>query len=508
MRKARNNRKEQARRKALQPRPLNTRPGARGIAGRGGGAMPYLDVQDEFVGSSVQVCGLYPFSSGVGAPQVGVPLGKHQVTRAAVSCDPISWFERGSLISNPSAVILSSPGLGKSTISDVWAVGLAAQGVMPWVFGDVKGEHIDIIQALGGDRVEYGRSAAINVLDSSSERRAAERLMGEARESVRAEGHSRRLSMVEALLTIRRRHAMDHREQSVLSVALTILEEQTRQQGTIPMLVDLLDMINDPPAEVRDAALDRGSDERYRQITDDMHAALNGIVHNRIFAGTFSGKRNKALDPSKPVCFDVSSVKPSEEDLMAACLVATWSTGFGALNQAHALADAGLEPVRRFFLLLDEVWSALRIGHGMVDHYDSLTRLNRQWGVGQAMNIHTFRDLESLPTEHDRAKAKGFMDRAGMVLLGGISRGEIEQLQKVMNLNPRELEALTTWNTPATWNERRGRYSPPPGRGKFLIKSGDSPGIPIDVQAASSLVELHDTNQRWQNRQAAALGAS
>src|SRR5699024_12192117 len=89
--------------------PLDTKPGVRGIAGRGGGSMPYIETADEFVGSTVQACGLYPFTSGVGAPNIGVPLGKHQITRASVCADPISWFERGCLISNPSAVILSEP---------------------------------------------------------------------------------------------------------------------------------------------------------------------------------------------------------------------------------------------------------------------------------------------------------------------------------------------------------------------------------------------------------------
>jgi len=463
--------------------------------------MPYVEAPDEFVGSSVQVCGMYPFTSGVGAPAVGVPLGKHQITRATVCADPISWFERGSLISSPSAVILSKPGLGKSTVADIWAVGLAAYGVLPWFFGDVKGEHVEINEALGGDRIQYGRANAINILDSRAERRAAKRLTGDAREHLRAEGHNRRQSMVEALLTIRRQQPMWHREQSVLDMALAILEERGERDDRLPTLIDLRNLLSDAPPELREAAIDRGSEKRYREITEDMEAALAGIVSGRTFGGTFSGEANVEIDPAKPVCFDVSSVKPGETELMAACLVATWSTGFGSLNITHALADAGLEKQRRYFLILDEVWRALRVGHGMVDHYDSLTRLNRTWGTGQAMNVHSFKDFESLPTQHDRDKAQGFMDRAGMLMLGGISQGEVETLQRVVDLNSRERESLTSWATPPSWNIKRGRHDAPPGRGKFLIKSGDSPGIPIDVQAAESLVKLHDTNQRWQNKQ-------
>ena len=480
--------------------PLHTKPGVRGITGRGGGSMPYIESADEFVGSSVQACGLYPFTSGVGAPNIGVPLGKHQITRASVCADPISWFERASLISNPSAVILSKPGLGKSTVADIWSVGLRAYGVLPWFFGDVKGEHVEINEALGGDRIQFGRANAINILDSRAERTAANRLSGQAREHLQAEGHNRRQSMVEALLTIRRQQPIWHREQSVLDVALAVLEERGARDNRVPTLIDLRNILSEAPDELRDAAIDRGSTDRYREITEDMEAALAGIVSGRTFGGTFSGESNVQINPDKPLCFDVSSVKPGETELLAACLVATWSTGFGALNITHALADAGLEKERRYFLILDEVWQALRVGHGMVDHYDALTRLNRTWGTGQVMNVHSFKDFESLPTQQDRDKAKGFMDRAGMLVLGGISQGEVDTLQQVVDLNPREREAITSWATPPSWNMRRSRYDAPPGRGKFLIKSGDSPGIPIDIEAAEPLLRLHDTNQRWQNR--------
>src|SRR5699024_3088504 len=130
--------------------PLNTKPTNRGVIGRGGGSMPYVEAPDEFVGSSVQVCGMYPFTSGVRAPPVCVSLGKHHVARATVCAGPMSWFERGSLISKFSVMILSKPGLGKSTVADIWAVGLAAYGVLHWFYGDVKGEHVEINEALGG----------------------------------------------------------------------------------------------------------------------------------------------------------------------------------------------------------------------------------------------------------------------------------------------------------------------------------------------------------------------
>ncbi|CAM5662223.1 hypothetical protein STENM223S_03427 [Streptomyces tendae] len=37
----------------------------------------------------------------------------------------------------------------------------------------------------------------------------------------------------------------------------------------------------------------------------------------------------------------------------------------------------------------------------------------------------------------------------------------------------------------------------PPGRGRFLIKVGGRPGIPIKVSITDTERALHDTNTRW-----------
>jgi hypothetical protein len=69
---------------------------------------------------------------------------------------------------------------------------------------------------------------------------------------------------------------------------------------------------------------------------------------------------------------------------------------------------------RHYFIILDELWRALRGGRGMVDRVDALTRLDRQRGVGRAMISHTMSDLQALADEDDRMKARGFVERSGM----------------------------------------------------------------------------------------------
>ena len=214
----------------------------------------------------------------------------------------------------------------------------------------------------------------------------------------------------------------------------------------------------------------------------------------------------------RPVVFDVSSIDDAQLDLQAALLLACWSYGFGAVNIAHALADAGLEPRRHYFVILDELWRALRAGRGIVDRVDALTRLNRQRGVGMAMISHTMSDLLALPNEEDRLKARGFVERSGMVICGGLPSAEMPMLTSAVSLSQAEQAMLVGWQDPPAWDSTAGTETSPPGRGNFLIKVGGRPGIPVHVALTSIEVDLqlNDTNKLWHDvsRFGVAAGAA
>ena len=133
------------------------RPGARGYGGRGGGRVPYVEAPPEWRGTTVQVCGLWPFGVGSGTPTIGVPLGRELTGGATLCCDPISWFARAGLVHNPSELVLGKPGLGKSTLVRRQVVGLAGYGVIPLVLGDLKPDYADLIAAMGGQIIKLGR---------------------------------------------------------------------------------------------------------------------------------------------------------------------------------------------------------------------------------------------------------------------------------------------------------------------------------------------------------------
>ncbi len=474
------------------------RPGPRGWLGWGRGEDTLVEAPDQYRGTTVQVCGLWPWVIGSGTPMVGVPLGRHAVSGATVCCDPISWFQRANLISNPSVFILGKPGLGKSTVVRRMATGLAGYGVMPLVLGDLKPDYVDLVRALGGQVLSLGRGRGyLNILDPGEAKEAATRLTGAAKAAVLADAHGRQLTMVSALITILRSTPPTDREETILDRALRVLNEK---HDGIPVLSDLLKVVRQAPEELRVVALDRGDFAKYQDITENLEASLIGLTTGGRLGETFARQTTEPMRRDCPVVVDVSGIDDTEVDLQAAVLLACWSAGFGAVNVAHALADAGLERRRHYFVIMDELWRALRAGRGMVDRVDALTRLNRQRGVGMAMVSHTMSDLLALSHEEDRMKAKGFVERSGMVICGGLPGAEMPLLTSAIPLSYAEQNLLKGWQDPPAWDPHTGKEAAPPGRGKFLAKVGGRPGIPFEVELTRAEIAVNDTNKLWHNK--------
>ncbi|MEH0564457.1 ATP/GTP-binding protein [Streptomyces silvae] len=381
-------------------------------------------------------------------------------------------------------------------------LGLAGYGVHPLIFGDLKPDYVDLIRALGGQVITLGRGRGyLNILDPGETRSAAARLTGDARRALLADAHGRRLNAVSALITILRRESPSDREETVLAAALDVLDD--RHPG-VPVLGDLLQVIKEAPASVRDAALDRGDLNRYHEITERLESSLAGLLGRGRLGDTFAHPTSEPMRLDRPVCFDVSSIDDSEVMLQAAALLSCWAYGFGAVSAAHALSDAGLEPERQYFLVLDELWRVLRASSGLVERVDVLTRVNRTRGVGMAMVTHSMRDLLALTNEEDRQKAAGFVERSGMVICAGLPQDEMPRLQRVVNVSKIEQQRLTEWSTPPGWDTTDNTVDPP-GRGNFLIKVGSRPGITMHVDLTPSELAVNDTNKRWHKPSSAAV---
>lgn len=480
--------------------PRTPRPSSRGWVGAGRGAQQVLQPAPEWRGSTVQVCGFYPFAAGAGAPIIGVPIGLHLVTGTTVSCDPISWFTRGNFISNPSAFVLGLPGLGKSSLVRRMMLGLTYQGVLPLVLGDTKPDHVDLIRALGGQVITLGPGRGhLNVLDPGESREAAEKLRAagqyELADRLIAEAAELRLTMVASLITLARREPPTDREEAIVERALQLLDEDF---DGIPLLSDLLEVIRSGPEELQLIAVSRGRRERYQEITEGLEATLSGLIGSSRFGNMFSKHTTTRMRRDSPVVFDVSAIGENNQELQAATLLACWSYGFGTVRVAEAMAQAGLEPTRHYIVVMDEIWKSLRVGYGLVQRIDSLTRLNRQRGVGQIMITHTVSDLE-LPHPHETAMAKGFIERSAIVICGGLPDAEMDKLQQVVRYSKAEQDLVVSWKTPPGWDSDN-RASQPPGMGKFLIKVGGRPGIPVQVVLTPAELAVNDTNKLWAQR--------
>ena len=487
------------------------RPGRRGWPGRGGGRATYLQPPVRWRGTSNQVCGLNPWSVGASAPLVGVPAGRIMAARQAAGSsmcvDPLSWFVAG-LISRPSAFVEGEPGLGKSTLVRRICMGLAGFGASPLILGDLKCEYVNLIRALGGQAIPLGPGRGyLNVLDASEAIEAAAQLeaaaaaaptedearrLREIRAGVLADAVIRRVTMVTALVTIQRGSRPEDWETSVVDRTIRLLDEHHRG---VPVLADLLAVIREAPDELHEVVVTGGDVDEYRRATRALERSLIGLMGHGQLGETFAQQTTERLRPDRAGVYDISGIDSANVQLKAAALMACWSHGFGMVNVAKALADAGLAPERHFLIVQDELWQALRAAPGIVDLVDGLTRLDRNEGVAQVMVTHTLADLNAL-SEIDRQKARGFVERAGMVLMAGLPRSEMPLLQATIGMSQAEQALVTSWGSPPAW-DTQGRQVPPPGRGNFLVKVGGRPGIPFHVELTGPELALNDTNHRW-----------
>ncbi|HEX2806482.1 MAG TPA: hypothetical protein VHN80_09975 [Kineosporiaceae bacterium] len=473
---------------------VRSRFGVRGLTGRGGGAVGFVSVPLESQGTTRQVAGLYPFGVPGRLPQTAVPIGRHQLGAGVVCFDPATWFLDG-LIANPSVLVLAKPGLGKSTLVDHWAIGLAAMGYRILVPGDTKPDHVEMTRVLGGtvQTVQRAGGAALNPCDPGGMAVAAGLIGGEAGQALLHEAIGRSATAVHSLIhLIRDGNGVHDYERAAIATALRVL--YTGGQQTAPVLPDLLKVLGQRPDQVRAVVLARGDDGDYDTLIDPLQRSLLALLAGP-FGNVFSRPVERA-DLDTPVLnIDTSAIKAGDPGYLAAVLIAAWSEAYGRVEAAQALSAAGLAPRRRYVLILDELWRVLRAagGAGMADRVNELTRLNRTDGVCQIMVTHGIRDLS---TGRDQ-QVEGIEHRAGSLVIGGIPAQEVEALAGVVSLTDSEAAALISWSS-ATDLDPRSR---PPGSGKFLIKhSPTEPGIPVDVLLTETELAWggQNSNQAWE----------
>jgi len=452
----------------------------------GAGRAAHVEPGMQYQGTTMQLCGLFPFVAGSGAPAVGVPIGRHMLWGEVVCLDPIEWVRVG-LTTNPGVFVLGQPGVGKSTIAKRLATGMAATGVRLLVLGDTKPDYTNLVAYLGGQVVRIGRGLdRINPLDAGPLGAALPHMRGADAEQLRLEVRGRRMALLLALCALVRGRPVSNSEEVILGRAVDLLTARSTVDPTVPEVLRLVETGTD---EMHAAARAR-TDGEYRRRVDELVPTL-ALLCEGALRGVFDGPTTRPVDLHAPaVCMDISRLAAAGDTLVAAAMLSIWSYGHAVVDAAAVLADHQLVPRRQYLTVMDELWRALRGSPGLVEHADALTRLNRAKGMASMMITHSLADLEALPTAADRAKAQGFVERANIKILAGLPPKELDRVSQIVRLTTAERELVASWSAPEAWLTGATH----PGRGKYLIKTGERPGLPVALSLVGDEWRLYDTD--------------
>lgn len=420
-----------------------------------------------FTASSTTAAGLFPFVAGAGAPASGVLMGRHLLWREPVRLDPFDWLAAG-LTTNTGMFQLGQPGTGKSAFAKRQILGMVSRAVTPVVLGDPKGEYSELVERLGGQVIRIGPGLdRINPLDAASS------------DSGDAEVRSRRLSVLLGLCAlVRADRPMGNAEHVLLAAAVDAVAAGCAE----PTLLDVVRVLRNPSASML-SAVEVSSAGRFEELTRELRWTLRLLTEGAL-AGMFDGRSTKSFDPGAPaVAVDLSAV--ADDAVLSAAMLSCWAWGQAAVREAGRRRTGA-----RWLIVMDELWRALRGGPGLVEHMDALTRLGRSQGVASLMITHSLADLETMSRHSDIAKAQGFVDRSAIVVLSGLPRRELDQVRQIVAMSDAEVAMVAGWSSAHRWRSQ----SVHPGRGKYLIKTGNRPGIPLDMELTATERALYATD--------------
>lgn len=373
------------------------------------------------------------------------------------------------------------------------------------------------------------------------------RLPRQARDLAEREMRARQVTAATGLLEICSGRQIAPHEETLLTTALRVLYEADNEFSLThaPLPGDVLRLLREVPqtlvtatatASDHDPRLRRAQDlldasgalgrrahdevaiDRYLLLTENLRQSLDQLVSGQ-FGEIFNAPTREPINiDALGVCVDMSRLPANARKLRAAVLLACWSDGFSAVEASHLLSDHGLQSPRNYDLVCDEFSLVLGVGNGIVWRVDEVTRVQREQGTGTLFTTHTVKDLKAFDSMEDRQRAMGFLDRARVKVCFPLPEDEATLMEGKVNLNDQEAATLAEWATTprgvddpvvdeiseADWENgvratTRKIHTIPPGMGKFLIKEGEQPGIPVQMHltATERSTEIHNTNKRF-----------
>ena len=470
---------------------------SRGLAGFGGGRWGKVPQPPQWYSTSAQLPGVYPFAAGTSRPNIGAPLGRDMHVGTAVCGDPQTWYSSG-LISSASMMMFGLNGNGKSSLGGRFMYSMAARGIAPAVFDPIKNEHGDAVAAMGGNVIRVGPDSTdkINLLDLGALGDAAKKIGGILGDEMHRQAVGKAVDAVSLVVQISRGTPLSDSEDA----ALAELIRSVIARNDYPWMGDLLTAFMDPPPEVLSATVCQNAEQftdEYRQLHLSLRAVMSGQMGSLV-----GGRESVRLEVGNPggFCFDTSSIPESNTKLLSAAMLATWSIGFSSIDAHYELSrhDPSIH-WGGYFAMQDEFWYPMRACEGIIDRVDRIGRTNRGKGVSELKITHSPKDFLSLPNAKDRATAKGFTERSGVLGIMALSREDLHDLSEVQPLNEREIDTVAGFNAPPSWKQERssdGRPVPPPGAGKFMLKIPGRIGIAVQMTLTETERQKHITDER------------
>ncbi|MDD1386838.1 ATP-binding protein [Curtobacterium poinsettiae] len=484
-----------------------------------GGGWEQIPQPPRWFATSVQVCGIYPFGVGTGRPTNGAPLGRDMNTGSAVCTDHDALY-RANVISSPSAFLFGLNGLGKSSTAQTLLGGQVGRGLTPAIFDPIKGEHVPWVESLGGTVFSIGPRARhqLNLLSPGPLGYAARRIGGNVGEELLLLARAKSIDLVKLVVKISRgtsEPVKDFEETAIEAIVDTILEHTAPSE--VAVTADLIRAFESPSLLMMQRTGTDSAEEfhqEYKRLGQTLRSLMTGDLGQML-----SGTNSVEFEPGNPggFCFDTSSINEKNTKLLSAAMLSTWSLGMDAIDAHWELAQHELalqaeahangqryEPAYTwggYTSLMDEFWAPIRFCEGMVDLVDGLTRTNRSVGTAELKVSHSPKDLLSLPNAADREKARGFIERSGLLLLMGLSRDDLLELSRVRPLTPSEINQVAGFAQAKNWTgntRQKGDKGAPPGAGKVLLKISERVGIPVKMLRTATQMAVHDTDTRYQ----------
>lgn len=485
----------------------------RGFHGSEGGRWGRMPQPPSWIGTSVQVCGIYPYVAGAGAPTNGAPVGVHLRSGAWVGLDPDSLYKAG-VITSPTMMLFGLNGFGKSSTAQTMAACMIARGVVPVINDPIKGEHVDFTRQMGGQVRSMGPGLdRLNILGAGPLDDAAARIGGEVGDQLRKLALSKCVDLTRMMFNLTRGSVVEDYEKTCLEY----LVRHVRARNQRPVTGDLVRCFTEAPDDVLSALgiTDRAEfHKEYHRVGKTLRSMMAGELGQLL-----GGDETVPLEAGNPggFCFDLSAIGESNRAQLSAAMLGTWSLSMDAIDAHWELAkaeqakadEAALAGDRYkpevvwggFLSLQDEFWYPIRHVPGLVDIADRLARTNRSVGVVEIKITHSPNDFLSLPNEKDRETAMGLASKSGLIGTLALAQKDREQLANVKSLNRTELDEIAGFGGATSWAGTQmvgtnGKPVPPPGAGKVMFKVDGLPGVPVKMVQPPSQDRHHITDAR------------